>query len=536
MAAGGVAAGDVVSVLGAAPLPNLTGIDAVLVDGHPEPRPAAELNALAALVEEGASLVAVGAAPHAHDDFWTRLLGVVATDPLPDGEYFAKLAGDRALTRRLETEWAVQDRVETLAIVAGTAEPVLVVNIGYRDHVVVTVAHRGRGRVVTSGLGLSEAAWASLPLRALLRRALAPAHPASDRDLGLAVVGYGPFGGMGYLHASAARAVPGLDIVAVLDPSDARRKAAEADWAGVRAYETLPELLADDGVDVAVVATPPSSHAQLAEALLTAGKHVVAEKPLCLTVSEADRLIALAADRHLTLTVHQNRRWDQDFLALRRAVDGGLLGELFNVETFVGSFEHPCRHWHSEQSVSGGAVYDWGSHHVDWILQLYGTPPARVTAHGHKRVWHDVTNLDQMRLRMEWPDGREAQFVVSDVAGIRPPKFYLQGTRGTLAGHYRERVFERIEPGRGFVREPAHHAEAPVELDLARYESGYGLISSRLPLAKEQRFGFHRNLADHLHLGDPLAVTPQSVRQVIAVLEAAQLSATSGGRPVDVPQ
>jgi hypothetical protein len=222
------------------------------------------------------------------------------------------------------------------------------------------------------------------------------------------------------------------------------------------------------------------------------------------------------------LTVHQNRRWDPDFVAVRHAVGAGLLGEIFNVETFVGGYAHPCRTWHSDTAVSGGAGYDWGSHHVDWMLQLLGGVPRLVQAHGHKRVWHDVTNLDQIRVRMTWPDGREAEFMQSDIAAVRRPKFYVQGTAGTLVGSYRAVTFEHIEPGRGYVATEAHHAEAPAELLLARYESGYGISETRLPPAIEQPFAFHRNLADHPSRR-PQPVTPASVQRVIAVLEAAQL-------------
>jgi hypothetical protein len=94
-------------------------------------------------------------------------------------------------------------------------------------------------------------------------------------------------------------------------------------------------------------------------------------------------------------------------------------------------------------------------------------------------------------------------------------------------------AFERIDPARGYVREAAHHAEAPAALMVARYQSGGGVVDAGLPLAPEEPFAFHRNLADHLHLGEPLAVTPQSVREVIAVLEAATRSAAEGGQPVD---
>ena len=169
----------------------------------------------------------------------------------------------------------------------------------------------------------------------------------------------------------------------------------------------------------------------------------------------------------------------------------------------MGGYAHPCRTWHSDTAVSGGAGYDWGSHHVDWVLQLISGAPRVVQAHGHKRVWHDVTNHDQIRVRMIWPDGREAEFLQSDIAAVRRPKFYVQGTAGTLVGSYRTITLEAIEPGRGYVATQPHHAEAPAELVLARYESGYGISETRLPPAVDQPFAFHRNLADHLHLGEP---------------------------------
>jgi predicted dehydrogenase len=348
------------------------------------------------------------------------------------------------------------------------------------------------------------------------------------------VIGYGPLGGMGYHHGLGVTGTDGLQLVAVVDPSVDRRKAAESDFPGVRTYASTDELLGDEDVEVAFVATPPVHHAALTVALLRAGKHVACEKPLCLTVAEADQLAATATANRRILTVHHNRRWDPDFVAVRRTVDAGFLGAVFNVETFVGGYAHPCRTWHSDSAVSGGAVYDWGSHHIDWVLQLLGESPRFVQAHGHKRVWHDVTNLDQLRVRMTWNDGREAEFFQSDIAAVRRPKFWVQGTSGTLVGHYRVVTLEHLEPGRGYVARQMHHAEAPADLLLARYESGYGISETRLPPAPEQPFAFHRNLADHLHLGEPLAVTPTSVRQVIGVLEAARRSTDQGGAAVTI--
>jgi predicted dehydrogenase len=502
--------------------------DVVVVEGRPPAMSAGELAEVRARVEAGGTLLAVE--PDVQDGFWAELLGVRTLDPVPPGEYFARVtaeAGD--LGDRLDREFAFLGEFRPLVAIDGAVRSLVGASIGFREQTLVTEVRRGAGRVLVCAVPPDSAA----PLTTLLQRAVT-ARSAPTKPVGIAIVGYGPFGGMGYSHGLAIAATAGLELAAVVDPSIERRKAAEADFPGLTSYASIDELVGDDDVDLAIVATPPSAHFDLTRQLLRAGKHVACEKPLCLAAAQADELIAVAAAGERVLTVHQNRRWDPDFLAVRRAVDAGLLGDLFNVETFVGGFEHPCRAWHSDVEVSGGAVYDWGSHHVDWILQLLGDTPASVTATGHKRVWHDVTNLDQLRLHLAWDDGREAEFFQSDVAGVRRPKFWVQGTAGTLVGHYRPLTFERIEPGHGYVVDAAHHAEAPADLVLARYESGYGLTETRLPIAPDQRFAFHRNLADHLLLGEPLAVTAASVRTVVAVLEASQRSSDEGGRVIDL--
>ncbi len=520
-------------VLGAGELaPAVSEHDAIIVDGPQPARPLAFLGAIRSAVERGAALVAIGAAPAERDGFWADLLGVIAGPEPPPGEYYARVTDAHShISARVPREFAVVDGFVPLIPLAD-GQVIVDVSVALHDLAAVVETSRGAGRVVACGLGNSDTALRTPEIVQLLARALRPDLHCCGRNIGVGIVGYGPLGGMGYHHGLGVTRTDGLELVAVVDPNVERRKAAETDFPGVRAYASVSDLVNDDDVEVALVATPPAHHVTLTLALLRAGKHVACEKPLCLTVAEADQIIGTATASRRMLTVHQNRRWDPDFVALRRAVNAGLLGEIFNVETFVGGYAHPCRTWHSDTAVSGGAGYDWGSHHVDWVLQLLGGVPRLVQAHGHKRVWHDVTNHDQIRVRMTWSDGREAEFLQSDIAAVRRPKFYVQGTAGTLVGTYRTITLEAIEPGRGYVATQAHHAEAPAELVLARYESGYGISETRLPPALEQPYAFHRNLADHLHLGEPLAVTPASVRRVIAVLEAAQRSSTRGGAAV----
>ncbi len=410
------------------------------------------------------------------------------------------------------------------------------VSVGFKHHPIIVAKKVAGAHLIRIGFSLEDAANSEQIIHLVARLANYSSKAPTTRSLGVGVVGYGPFGGMGHFHGKAVTATPGLEFVAAVDPDPHRTKVAESEFPGIRTYHDFSELANDPDVDIAIVATPPSSHFEIARSLLVASKHVVVEKPMSLRTKEADTLIEIAESEGLMLSVNQNRRWDQDFRAIKAAIDRGRLGEVFNIETFVGGFEHPCRAWHSEESISGGAAYDWGSHHIDWIFQLLGGKPKYVSAIGHKRVWHDITNLDQIRVRMVYPDGKEAEFFQSDVAGFRRPKFFIQGTKGTLIGEYRPLRFESVSAPMGYSAEDYHHAEAPSELKLASYLPGGGLEVADLPLPEPDKFGFHRNIADHLLLGEALEVQPKAVRRVVEVLEAVQYSSKNGGVSVELKE
>ena len=455
-------------------------------------------------------------------------LGLEAGDILPIGEWFVRPDAARPEAARLRRETPVVGEFETLVVTdPSLATVVATTSIHFNDVPSIIECQSSSGRVLVCAIAPERLATAPEIGRYLER--LAAGGSAPTNTIGVGIVGYGPFGGMGYTHGLAATETDGLAFVGVCDSSDERREAAMVDFPTVQGHVDLASLSKADDVNVVIVATPPLFHAPIALELLRAGKHVVVEKPMCLTVADAEELLAVSAEVGKTITVHQNRRWDGDFLALRRAIDTGLLGDVFNMETFVGSFEHPCRWWHSDETFSGGAVYDWGSHHIDWILRIFGSRPQRVRAISHKRVWRDVTNADQIDVHMRWDDGREARFIQSDVAGIRKPKFYVQGTSGTAAAEYAPVTIDQLVDGRGHVADDWHHAEVATDLRLSRYEPGYGTVDMVLPPVARVGWPFHRALADHLLLGEPVPVPPEESRDVVSVLEAAHASGADGG-------
>ena len=277
-----------------------------------------------------------------------------------------------------------------------------------------------------------------------------------------------------------------------------------------------------------VVSTPPSTHALWSSRALAAGKHVVVEKPFAIRTEEADAILAEAGDRGLLAAVYQNRRFDPDHRAIRRAADAGLLGEVFHVEAFVGGYAHPCNLWHSDADVSGGAFYDWGAHVLDQILDLLPGRIEHVTAAEHKRVWLDVTNADHSRVTVRFANGAEATFVYSDVAAALKPRWYMLGTRGAIVGHWRiEKVISRTDIGT-LAEDVLAPADSPPVLDLHAPDGSV----TRLATPAAPAYAFHAELADRLQLGLDMSVTGEQSRRVLAVMEAAAASARDGGRPV----
>ena len=416
------------------------------------------------------------------------LAGVSVDQDLGCGEWFVTLADDRA-GARLAAKLRSPPRCDHCSRWTAGSQSLRPPASGSFTTRRWPCGNVGAGRIVTTGISDVEALRRHPDSRTIHRTPAPPQAPTTTSDLGVGVVGYGPFGAMGYLHGLASTETDGLALVAAADSVGERLVAARSDFPDLAPHDSAESLAGDPSVDIAIIATPPVLHAELALQLLRAGKHVVIEKPMCLRRADADEIIATAAEHDRVVTVHQSRRWDRDWLALRHVVDGGEIGEVFNTETFVGGFEHPCRAWHSEESISGGAIYDWGSHHVDWILQLYGSSPARVLCSTHNRVWNDTTNVDQLSLWMQWDDGREATFRQSDVCAIRRPKFHVEGTKGTIEGHYEPVVTDRIVAGRGHVMDVSHHAEAPVDLDVATYDEVLGVRTSTAPRGAQSRLG-----------------------------------------------
>ncbi len=328
-------------------------------------------------------------------------------------------------------------------------------------------------------------------------------------------VGLLAYGAIGHEHNLAVQATDGLDLTAVADVNPERVAAAQDLAPGAAGFSDATAMLDSGLVDLVVVSTPPDSHASWAREALDRGIHVVLEKPMALTSAECDELMEFATSKDLLLVVYQNRRFDQDFVTLRSLIDDGAVGEVFQYDSFVGGYSRPCDYWHSDAAVSGGAIFDWGSHYLDQVLNLFDEPVEHVTGMNHKRHWHHVTNADHAQVTLTFASGRQATFIHSDLAAARRPKYYVLGTEGAIVGDW-------------------NPAAEPAVADLPALITRFvpGTDPEPVPLADVPAFQFHNELAGHLLRGEPMQVSTAQSRDVVAVMEAAEESARQLGRPV----
>jgi predicted dehydrogenase len=246
------------------------------------------------------------------------------------------------------------------------------------------------------------------------------------RDIRVALIGYGYAGRT--FHAPLVEAAGGLTLCAIVSRD---RDKVWKDRPGVPVV-SLDSVLADATIDLAVVATPNTTHFDLARRLLLAGKHVVVDKPVTVSVAEAEalRVAAAAADR--IVTVFHNRRWDADFLTLRALLEARTLGQVTYFESRFDRYRPEVRdRWRERPGPGSGTWFDLGSHLVDQTLQLFGVPDAIV---GDVAVQRGSGATDFFHVLLRYGSMR-AVLHGSSLAVTGGPRFCVLGTEASYVKH-----------------------------------------------------------------------------------------------------
>lgn len=336
--------------------------------------------------------------------------------------------------------------------------------------------------------------------------------------IGCAVIGYGPRHNFGWAHAAWIEATPELKLVAICDQSPERTAAARETFPQIRTYNTVAEVWADPEIELVSLVTPHFTHCPLTLEAFAAGKHVVVEKAMCLTVAEATAMVEAGRAAGRMLAVHHNRRFDGNFRRVREIVHSGELGEIFHIELAAGGFAEPQNGWYRDKATSGGGFYFWGPHAVDWVLDLIPHRIVGVNGFHHKLLWHSMTNEDQSRALIRFENGAVADVLWSTIAAVGKPLWRILGTKGGL-----------LDSGAGGNVGYEKQIRGPVGGSLTKVTINDGQRhEEQVPYLESDWPAYWQGVADHLLRGTPVPVSGETGRRVIGVFEAAERSSASG--------
>ncbi|WP_042586737.1 oxidoreductase [Burkholderia sp. MSHR3999] len=338
--------------------------------------------------------------------------------------------------------------------------------------------------------------------------------------LRIGLMGFG-FAGATF-HAPVIAASGRTQVAAIATGQPDRARAAYPD---ARIVADLDALLALDDIECVVIATPNDTHFPLARQVLDAGRHVVVDKPVTLTSDEALALARLANARSRVFAPFHNRRWDGDFLTVRRIVESGELGRITYVTSHFDRFRPQVRvRWREEAARGGGLLLDLGPHLIDQALALFGVPD---TVSATVKTRRDNGSApDFVHVQLGYPD-KDVALHASALSAIEPARFTLHGTRGSYQKFGLDTQEDQLKAGLTPDDVEFGGGNPPGVL---RVLDGDVETERPVPTLDGQYAEFYRALAASIREGAPFPVSPQDAVDVMTIIELAAQSEHEGRR------
>ena len=325
-------------------------------------------------------------------------------------------------------------------------------------------------------------------------------------DIKVGVVGYGGAFNMGKAHLSEMQKA-GMTPVAVAEIDPTRLEVATQDFPGIQTYRSLAEMLKKSDVNLLAIITPHNTHAALGLEALRAGRHVVCEKPMAITTAECDAMIAAAKKAGVIVSTYHNRHWDGVILqGTKNIVQDRCVGDIVRIEAHMGGRNKPGDWWRSSKTMSGGILYDWGVHLLEYSLQLVQSEIVEVTGFAKRGYWGPQIKWksdaieDEGYAVVRFKNGVVLTLLISNLES-NPRRGFLEvtGTEGSY-------IFDWNTS------------------DLIRRNGNVVTTTSyRNPASEGWRF--YQNIADHLTKGTELVITGEWARRPIHILDLACRSA-----------
>jgi scyllo-inositol 2-dehydrogenase (NADP+) len=332
-----------------------------------------------------------------------------------------------------------------------------------------------------------------------------------------AIVGYGLSGR--YFHAPFLHVQPGFKVIKVLER---KGKTSKELFPKAEVVRDLESIINDPKIELVVIATPNNFHYSMAKNCLRKGKHVVIEKPFTLSSSEADELITLADKKKLKIFVYHNRRWDGDFLTIRKLLKSGALGEVNEFEAHFDRYRPKLttRLWREEEKSGGGVLYDLGSHLIDQTLQLFGVPDKLMAVIESQRKTSNVD--DYFRLVLSYKKMKvilTAGMLVKDPG----PRYIIHGIIGSFVKYGIDPQEDELRKGI-LPDSEAWGIEEPDKWGLITIDYADMNVHGSVETEPGNYMEFYNNVYNVLTKKAVMVIKPAEARNVIRIIELARES------------
>ena len=331
-------------------------------------------------------------------------------------------------------------------------------------------------------------------------------------------VGLAGLGRTGWnLHAHAFSHLPGhYQVVAVCDP-DPKRQGEAVDRFGCTVYGDYADLVADRAAELVVVATPSHLHASHGVAAMRAGKLVIVEKPMASDLAGAEDMIAVAKETGQILTVFQNYRYRADFVKVQEVIVSGVLGRIVEIRINGDGFQRRWD-WQMLKRFGGGELNNAGAHWIDMAMLLIDDPEPTVFCHRETTPLYAGDADSHVKVILEPKKGPLVEVNITNTCAYPPVTWLVLGTQGSMVCTATEARWKYFDPDRApslvLDTKPTpdrsyNHEQLPWEEQSAEIMNDGTVNGQEL----------YRALYTSIRDGAPLGITPESVRQQIAVLE-----------------
>ena len=324
-------------------------------------------------------------------------------------------------------------------------------------------------------------------------------------------------------HAPLLHVNPGFEITKVVERS---YKGSKERYPTVHIEKSVKELLEDNEIELVIVNTPDATHFEYCKMALNAGKHVIVEKPFTMTSAEAEELIGLAKTRDKVLSVFQNRRWDGDYLTVKKVIKDQLLGRLVSFESHFDRYRNFIQPntWKEEHNAGAEIVYNLGAHMIDQAYDLFGMPNSVSADIGIQRTGGRADDFYNIVLRY---DDVYANLKSSYLVREEGPRYIVHGTEGSFLKWGLDLQEADLKAGK-YPDEPSW-GEEPKKLWGKLNSEINGLhYTGRIETIPGDYNAYYNNIFEVIRTGGELIVKPEQSFDVMRIIEGAIESNRSG--------